>query len=153
VLAAQLSATECAVVPETPAPLTTIVAGEFVALLATFRLPLTIPAALGANVTFMVALCPAASVAPLTPPLVVIPVPLIVIPDIVTLEFPVFFRVTGKVLELPTLVFPKPKLVGVAVIVLAVVTPVPLIVSVNDLSVALLAIDTLPATYPVVVGV
>jgi hypothetical protein len=37
-----------------PFPLTAMVAGEFVALLATFTLPPTIPGVFGANVTFNV---------------------------------------------------------------------------------------------------
>ena len=55
VLAVQLSSTEC-VVAAMPSPLTAMVAGEFVALLATFTLPLTVPAVFGANVTFNVVL-------------------------------------------------------------------------------------------------
>src|SRR5690242_373159 len=44
----------------TPLPLSEITAGEFVALLATDTEPLTLPAAVGAKLTFNVAVCPAA---------------------------------------------------------------------------------------------
>jgi hypothetical protein len=48
VLAVQDNATECGVAA-TPVPDTVIVDGEFVALLAILRLPLTNPAAVGVN--------------------------------------------------------------------------------------------------------
>ena len=135
----------------TPSPVNAIVTGEFVALLATFTLPLTLPAVLGAHVTSTVADCPGASVEPLIP-LVVIPAPLMVTPDTVTFELPVFFSSTGSVFELPRTRLPKLILVGVAVIVRVAVTPVPLAVIVNVLFSALLTIETVPATYPVTVG-
>jgi hypothetical protein len=121
-------------------------------LLATFTLPLTLPAVFGANVTSTVAVCPAAIVAPFVPPLVVIPAPVVVIPESVTLEFPVFFKVTAKVCELPTVSFPKLKLAGVVVIVRVDFSPVPLTVIVKVLFDALLSIETVPATYAVTVG-
>jgi hypothetical protein len=143
--------TECADAA-TPSPVSAIVAGEFVALLVTFTLPLTLPAVFGANVTSTVAVCPGAIVAPLAPPLVVIPVPLFVTPESRTLLFPVFFNVTAKVCELPTISFPKLKLAGVAVSVRVAVSPVPVTVIVKVLFDALLSIETVPATYPVTVG-
>lgn len=82
----------------------------------------------------------------------VIPAPLGVIPESVTPEFPVFFNVTAKVCEPPTVSFPKLKLAGVVVSVRAVVSPVPLTVIVKVLFDALLSIETVPATYPVTVG-
>ena len=150
-LASQLSVTECAVT-DNPVPLTASVAGEFVALLATLTLPLTLPAVFGAKVTFTVVFCPGATVVPLTPPLVVIPAPLMVIPESVTLELPVFVSVTGSVFEFPTISFPKLRLAGVAVTARVALTPVPLTVIVSDLFVALLAIVTVPAAYPDTVG-
>jgi hypothetical protein len=84
--------------------------------------------------------------------LVAIPVPLMVTPESVTLELPVFFNVTGNVLERPRFSLRKLKLVGVAAMVLVSATPVPLMVMVNVLLVALLAMDMLPATNPVTVG-
>src|SRR5438034_4334333 len=50
------------VVCATPLPLSEIVAGELPALLATETLPLTLPAAVGANTTFKVAVWPGARV-------------------------------------------------------------------------------------------
>jgi hypothetical protein len=46
----------------TPLPLSGIVTGELLALLATDTLPLALPAAVGANVTFTVAVWPGVSV-------------------------------------------------------------------------------------------
>ena len=46
----------------TPLPLSEIVAGELVALLATLRLPVALPAAAGAKLTVSVKLWPAARV-------------------------------------------------------------------------------------------
>jgi hypothetical protein len=77
---------------------------------------------------------------------------MIVTPESVTLELPVFFNITGNVFERPRFSFPKLRLVGVAAIVRVSATPVPLTVIVSVLFVALLTIDTLPATYPVTVG-
>lgn len=52
-------------------PLSVIVDGEFVALLVTATLPLTLPTAAGANPTVRARLCPAASVTPPENPLTV----------------------------------------------------------------------------------
>src|SRR5882762_9093002 len=57
--AAQVLKFEC-----TPVPDKAMVAGELVALLATTTLPVALPVAGGANVTFIVADCPAANVVP-----------------------------------------------------------------------------------------
>jgi hypothetical protein len=115
-----------------------MVPGEFVALLATFTLPLIVPAVFGVNVTSNVVVCPGAIVVPLTP-LVVIPVPPIVTTESVTLELPVFPNVTGNVFEWPRFSLPKLKLVGVVSSVGVSATPVPLKVIVRVLFVALLA--------------
>lgn len=77
-----------------PVPVTAIVSGELAALLEIFTVPLCAEGVFGSKLTFNVALCPAASVAPLTPPLVVKSVLDVVIPDTVTPEFPVFFKLT-----------------------------------------------------------
>jgi hypothetical protein len=137
----------------TPSPLSPIVTGESFALLVTFKLPVTLPTTFGANVTSTIVVCPGASTVPLFPPLAVIPAPLVVIPESVTLEVPVFLNVTAKVCELPTFSFAKLKLAGVAVIVRVSVSPVPLTGTVNVLFDALLAIEMLPVTYPNAVGV
>jgi hypothetical protein len=69
VLAVQLNitagATDCAPFPERE-----IVAGEFVALLATITLPGKLPAAAGVNVASKVADCPGARIKPAETPLV-----------------------------------------------------------------------------------
>src|SRR5579859_5147602 len=98
----------------TPLPASEITAGEFVALLATDTLPLTLPAADGAKATFNVAVCPAAMTVPLDTPLSLKPAPLVAAPEIVTLEFPEFVSVTERVLLEPVFTFPKLKLAGLA---------------------------------------
>jgi len=50
------------VVCATPLPLSEMVAGELLALLATETLPLALPAAVGANTTFKLAVWPGVSV-------------------------------------------------------------------------------------------
>ena len=130
-----------------------MIVGDVVEFAANFTLPLTLPAVFGANETSTVAVCPGAIVNPVSPPLVVIPAPLIVTPERVTFELPVFWSTTGNVFELPRAKFPKFKLAGVAVIVRVAATPVPLAVIVNVLLAASLAIETLPARYPTIVGV
>ena len=134
-----------------PSPPTEMVAGEFVALLVTLTLPATAPAVFGAKVTLNVEVCPGAINVPLTA-LVVIPAPLMVAPESVTLELPVFLNVTGNVLEWPRFSLPKLRLVGAAAMVRVSATPVPLTVIGSVLFVALLATDTVPATKPDTVG-
>ena len=136
----------------TPFPVTAIAIGV-VELLAILTLPITLPAVFGANETLTVAVWPGAIVDPLAPaPLVVIPAPVIETPESVTTEFPVFFRTTESTFELPTDSVPKLRVVGVAVIIRVAVSPVPLTAIVNILFAALLAMETLLATYPAIVG-
>jgi hypothetical protein len=73
-----------------------MVSGEFVALLEIFTVPLCAVAVFGSKLTYNVALCPAAWVDPLTAPLVVKLVLDALIPDNVTGEFPVFFKLTVR---------------------------------------------------------
>ena len=80
--------------PETPVPVTTIVTDEFVALLKMFTVPLCAVAVFGSKLTSNVALWPAASAAPLTPPPVVKSGLDTLIADTITGEFPVFFKLT-----------------------------------------------------------
>jgi hypothetical protein len=68
VLGVQVSATEWETVC-VPSPEREIVAGEFVALLATVTLPGKLPAAAGENVAFKVADCPGARIKPAETPL------------------------------------------------------------------------------------
>jgi hypothetical protein len=114
------------VVCATPLPLSGIVAGEFVALLATEILPVGLPATVGAKATFSVADCPGVSVVLAVTPLVLYPPPVVVTPEIVTLEFPLLVKVTFSEPLLPTFTFPKLKLVGLAPKRCVAAAPVPL---------------------------
>jgi hypothetical protein len=109
----------------TPLPLREIVAGELLALLATETLPLALPEAVGAKVTLSVAVCPGVSVVFALTPLALYPVPLVLTPEIVTFEFPVFVRATFCVPPLPALTLPKLRLVGFAPISFVTATPAP----------------------------
>lgn len=71
-----------------------MVAGEFVALLVTTRLPLVLPVWGGAKEADRVRLWPAESVTAPEKPLTEKPVPLVVTDDTVTLPVPVFFSET-----------------------------------------------------------
>ncbi len=82
------------------------------ALLFTVKLPLTLPAAVGANAMFSVADCPGVKTVPEATPLALNPVPDRVTPEIVTFELPVLLSVELSVLLLPTVTLPKLKLVG-----------------------------------------
>jgi hypothetical protein len=72
--------------------------------------------------------------------------------EIVTLALPPFVSVTVLTLELPALMLPKLKLVGLAESVTVAATPVPLTATVVGELGALLAIPTLPVILPAVVG-
>ena len=99
----------------TPFPVNEIVAGELLALLATEMLPLALPVAGGVKVTLSVADWPGVSVVLALTPLAPYAAPLAVTPEIVTLELPVFLRVSPRELLPPTFTFPKFTLVGNAV--------------------------------------
>src|ERR1700731_3669343 len=77
----------------TPMPDSVIVVVEFAALLVTTTLPVTLPAAAGANVTFAVAVCPGVNASPAEGLLALKPAPETVIFEIVTVELPVFVSV------------------------------------------------------------
>jgi hypothetical protein len=80
-------------------------------LLATLTVPETAPAVVGLNMTVKVAVSFGATVtAPMA--LAVKPVPLVVTPEIVTLEFPLFVSVTPSELLALTLTLPKLRLAG-----------------------------------------
>ena len=113
VLAVQLNVTECET-GWTPVPEIEIVAGELVALLATVTLPVTLTAAAGVKVTFIVAVCDGAKICPVGTPLAVNPAPERLTFETVTFEFPAFVNVTLSVLLLPMLTFAKLRLVLLA---------------------------------------
>src|SRR5262245_12717922 len=91
-----------------PAPETAIAGAAFVALLTTVTVELKDPVAFGANTMCMVVLCPAAKLAPLTP-LVTLYAdePVILTPEMVTVEFPLLVKVTASVVLSPTVSLPK----------------------------------------------
>ena len=106
VLGDQLSATECAVLLM-PVPVTAITGAALAALLTTVTVPLNAPVVLGANAMFIIADCPAASVAPVIPPVTLNPEPLMLTPEMITLELPLLISVTGSVVLPPTVSLPK----------------------------------------------
>jgi hypothetical protein len=107
-------------------PLSAIVAGEFVALLATLTLaPLTAPAAVGAKVTVSVADWPDVRIVPLETPLVLNPAPVTVTPEMVTFEFPVLVNEVVNELVPPTFTLPNERLVGLAPSNCVAACPVP----------------------------
>ncbi len=79
----------------TPLPLSEIVAGELVALLATLRLPVALPAVAGAKLTVSVKLWPAARVTVPGKPLTVNPGPVMATCERLTLAVPVFVSATA----------------------------------------------------------
>lgn len=144
-LAVQLRVTVCwfAPVAESAAAV-----GEFVALLRTERLPVTLPAVVGLKVTLKLVFCPAANVNGRAGPVKLKPVPVPAAWDSVTLKLPVFVITTGRVLLVFTVTSPKLRLLGLAESVWVV--PVPESGTVG--SDALLAIVRLPEKFPAVVG-
>jgi len=136
----------------TPVPARETLFGELLALLVIATLPFTLPVAIGANITFNSAVCPAAIVVPATPLPTLKPVPLTLIVETVTLEFPAFFTATSSVLVPPTISFPKFRLAAESEIVRVSLTPVPLSASISVEFVAVLLNVRLPVTLPVIVG-
>jgi hypothetical protein len=98
----------------TPVPLSGTVSGEFVALLTTLRVPVTLPAVRGPKVTVSATLWPAATATFPGKLLRTNPAPVTVACEIVTLAVPVFVRVMDCDAAVPTNVFPKLRLVGLA---------------------------------------
>lgn len=98
----------------TPVPLNAIVAGEFVAVLTTLRLPAALPAVAGAKPTVSVKLCPAARVTAPVKPLTLNPAPLTAACEMVTLPVPLFVSVIVCVALLPTSALPKLRLLVLA---------------------------------------
>jgi len=87
-----------------------IVSGEFEALLVIVTLPVTLPEAAGANITFIVTDAPGLRMSPVEIPFTLKPAPEIVTLEMETLEPPVFVSVTDCVLLLLTFTFPKLRL-------------------------------------------
>ena len=118
----------------------------------TVTFPVTVSAAFGANVRLRVAVCPAVKVIGVVMPLAVTSLALRVTWEMLTAELPALVIVTLFALELPALTFPKPKLVGVAVILTEAAVPAPLNATEFGEFGALLATSTLPVRLPAVVG-
>jgi len=136
----------------TPTPLREIVAGEFVALLSTDTLPVTLPAAVGVNTGFSAMDWLGVRTVPEVTPVALNPAPATVTLEIVTFELPLFVSVTLNELVLPTFTFAKFKLVGFAPSRKVEATPVPLKEMASGEPIALLAIEMLPDTGPTAVG-
>jgi hypothetical protein len=83
--------------------------GEFVALLATEMLPVSLTAAAGAKVAVKAALCPGVMICPVETPAAVKPAPETVTLETVTLELPALVSATDWVLSLETFTLPKLK--------------------------------------------
>ncbi len=99
----------------TPVPESETVVGELLlASMATEILPVTLPVAVGAKVALKVALWPAVRVRGRESPLMLKPAPVTVASETVRRRVPLFLRVTVLVLLLPTVTFPKARLVGLA---------------------------------------
>ena len=124
--------------------------GELGVLLVRTTLPDKLPAALGANNTLNVALCPDASVAGVPRPLTLNPAPLAVICAIVTHTVLVFLTVKVCDFIWPSTVLPKLKLAGVTL--RPACAPLPLKAIVMGDPLALLTIAIEPLTLPVAVG-
>ena len=91
-----------------------IVAGEFVALLMTETLPVTLPAVSGVKVMVKLALCPAAKVSGTAKPVAVKPAPDTATCETLTLLLPVFVSTTVCEPLPPTSTLPRFKEVALA---------------------------------------
>lgn len=100
---------------ETPVPESGTESCELSALELIVSVPLAVPVAEGVKIALKVALCPALIVAGMLGPVKLNPLPLADALDTVTLTPPVFVTVTGTVLLVPTVMFPKFTLLGFAV--------------------------------------
>jgi hypothetical protein len=135
-----------------PVPVREIVAGEFVALLTTVTLPARLPVEVGAKATLNDVDCPAARLIGIVIPLVLKPVPVALICEIETLEFPVLEIVTLCVALDPVARLPKFSDVGDAESWSVVATPVPPSAITSDEFGALLISVMLPEAVPAVAG-
>jgi hypothetical protein len=151
VLAFQFNVAECCA-DATPVPDKLTVAGDPVALLAMVTIPVTLPAEDGLNCTPIVNFWDGESVTGVPAPLRVNPAPAMLIPEIVTLAFPVSVIVTFCVAAFPVVRLPKLKLDALNEIVAVAAIPFPLNATMLGEVGALLTIDTLPVTLPAVCG-
>jgi hypothetical protein len=146
---------EGAVAGVTPLPLTPIVVGELLALLANVIVPLAFPAVVGAKPTLTDTLCPAARlIGSVGPAAVNAPVDALS-EESVTAVPPVFVTETVWEVVLPTLTFPRLTDAGLAVIAPGVEAevPMPLTAMAVGALLALLPTVIVPLAFPAPVGV
>lgn len=129
-----------------------MVAGEFVALLATVTLPDKLPAARGENVASRVADCPGVRINPAETPLVEYRAPARVTFDTVILEFPEFVKITLNALLFPIATFPKFKLDALVVSCAVAAIPIPLKDTVLGELEMSLRMETFPDIAPATFG-
>jgi len=114
--------------------------------------PVTVSVVVGLKATFIAVDCPGVSVSGVVIPLVFTSLALTVICEIVTVAFPVLVTETLLELELPALILPKARLVGLADRVTDAATPVPVKDTLAGELGALLEMLTVPVRLPAVVG-
>ncbi len=151
-LGVQLRDTECLTAAAIPVPVSATLPGEFVALLATVMLPVSLPATTGANCAVTVTDWPGVSVTEDVEEVMLKPVPDAVTEEMRTLEVPVFVNVALSWLVLPSVTLPKAKLAGLTDSNCVEVVPVPESARLSGESVALLTSAIEPAMAPDVVG-
>lgn len=132
-------------------PLRAMTRGEPGALLVIEMLPLSVPAAVGANFAVNDALMFGSIVCGRVSPLMLKPVPEALAAEIVTLAVPVFISATGIEALAPARMLPKFTLAGLADS--CPCAPVPLKATESVESVALLVIVIIPEEFPAAVGV
>jgi hypothetical protein len=138
-------------VPASPVPLNAIVYGELGALLVSEIEPVTAPAAPGANTTLNVVFELAGIVIGALRPEMLNPVPVTLACEITRLAVPLLVRLIVCELLVPVETFPKPAVLGIALI--CAWLPLPLKATLNGELGALLATEMLPVALPDVVGV
>lgn len=136
----------------TPDPLSATLPGEFVAVLTTLTLPVSLPAVTGANCAVTATDWPGVSVTEDVEEVMLKPVPEAATDEIVTLEVPVFVSVALCWPLLPTDTLPKDKLAGLTESSCVEAAPVPESARLSGESVALLTSVIEPAATPEVVG-
>lgn len=122
------------------------------ALLVIDTLPLSFSEPAGLNCTLNMVLCPADSVTGMPAPTSAKFVPVMPICERVTLEVPVFVRVTDFDELLPALTLPKLRLLALTESVWVAAVLLPVRDTVDGEALALLTSDKLPVTLPPVCG-
>jgi hypothetical protein len=138
-------------VPASPVPLNAMVNVELEALLVSEIEPVTAPAAPGAKTALNVVFEPAGIVIGALRPVMLNPVPVTVAREITRLAVPLFVKLIVCELLVPVETFPKPAVLGMALI--CAWLPLALNAMVNGELGALLETEMLPEALPDVVGV